>query len=173
MEPTELAQLVYDRTEIAETLCRYAFGLDHNDADSLASAFTEDASFDFTPAGAKLEIPFTTVSGRDAIVRTLLSILGPLDTSHTISNLQVQVNGDSASVYAYVLAQHYMPGDGPKQGTEYALLMNRYDAHLVRDGDKWRISRVAIDNAWAEGNPMILTALATYRAVRAKSKPRS
>ncbi len=56
-ELAQLAQLAYDRTEIADTLYRYAFGLDHGDPDSLASAFTEDCTFDFTPAGAKLWNP--------------------------------------------------------------------------------------------------------------------
>ena len=38
--------------------------------------------------------------------------------------------------------------------------MNRYDCELVRDGQKWRFKRVTIDNAWAQGNPEILNALA-------------
>ena len=38
---TGLAQLACDRYEIADALHRYAFGLDHGDPDSLASAFTE------------------------------------------------------------------------------------------------------------------------------------
>ncbi|MBA2585023.1 MAG: nuclear transport factor 2 family protein [Chthoniobacterales bacterium] len=64
MDPTDLAQLTYDRTEIADTFYRYALGLDHGDANSLASAFTADCVFDFTPAGAKLGIDFPVVSGR-------------------------------------------------------------------------------------------------------------
>ena len=41
---TNLTQLVSDRLEIADALHRYAFGLDHNDADALASAFTENCT---------------------------------------------------------------------------------------------------------------------------------
>ena len=48
---TDLAQLAHDRFEIADALHRYAFGLDHGDADSLASALTEGLPFDFRPAG--------------------------------------------------------------------------------------------------------------------------
>jgi len=43
---TDLAQLANDRFEIADALHRYAFGLDQGDADSLASALTEDCRFD-------------------------------------------------------------------------------------------------------------------------------
>ena len=60
---TDLAQLAHDRFEIADALHRYAFGLDHGDADSLASAVTEDCRFDFRPAGRKLEIDFPLLIG--------------------------------------------------------------------------------------------------------------
>ncbi len=164
------AQLANDRFEIADTLYRYAFGLDHGDADTLASAFTEDCVFDFRPAGRKLHLDFPKLSGRKAIVDALVTLLGPLDTSHTVSNLQIEVSDDSATLYAYVMAQHFMPREGPKPGSENALLMNRYDCELMRDGEKWRLKRVTIDNAWAQGNPEILNALATHRALVAKAK---
>ena len=65
---SDLAQLACDRYEITDALHRYAFGLDHGDADSLASAFTEDCEFDFRPAGKKLGIDFPKLNGREAIV---------------------------------------------------------------------------------------------------------
>jgi hypothetical protein len=167
---TDLAQLAFDRYEIADTLHRYAFGLDHGDADSLASAFTEDCLLDFTPAGKKLGLDFPKLTGRDAIVKALLPLLGPLDTSHTASNLQIEISNDSATLYAYVMSQHFMPREGSRPGSENALLMNRYDCELVRDGQKWRFTRVTIDNAWAQGNPEILNALAIRQALRAKPK---
>ena len=167
---TDLAQLSSDRFEIADTLHRYAFGLDHNHADSLASALTEDCRFDFTPAGKKLGMDFPRLTGRDAILKTVLPLLGPLDTSHTASNLQIEISGDTARLYAYVMSQHFMPREGPERGTEYALLMNRYDCELVRDGQKWHFKRVTIDNAWAQGNPEILNALAIQRALATKSR---
>ena len=167
---TELAQLAFDRHEIADTLHRYAFGLDHGDADSLASTLTEDCILDFRPAGKKLGLEFPKLTGRQAIVDSLLPLLGPLDTSHTVSNLQIEISGDSATLYAYVMAQHFMPGDGPRRETENALLMNRYYCELFRDGPKWRLNRVRIDNAWAEGDPEILNALATHRAITVKAK---
>ena len=169
--PIDLAQLANDRAEIADTLYRYAFGLDHGDADSLASAFTADAILDFTPAAAKLGIKFPVMTGRDVIVQTLIPLIGPLDTSHTASNLQIEVNGDSATLHAYVMSQHYMPGEGSRQGSDHTLFMNRYDADLVRDGQTWRFQHVSIDTAWAEGDPAIINALATLRAKRAKAKP--
>ena len=167
---SDLAQLACDRYDIADALHRYAFGLDHGDADSLASAFTEDCIFDFGPAGKKLEINFAKFNGRQAIVDALIPFIGPLDTSHTVSNLQIEISDDSATMYGYVMSQHFMPRQGCRRGSENALLMNRYDSELVRDGQKWRFKRVTIDNAWAQGNPEILNALAIQRALAAKTK---
>jgi len=33
-----------------------------------------------------------------------------------------------------VMSQHFMPREGCRRGSENALLMNRYDCELVRDG---------------------------------------
>ena len=167
---TDLAQQACDRYEIADTLHRYAFGLDHDDPDSLASALTEDCLFDFRPAGAKLGITFPALTSRDAILGNVLPLIGPLDTSHTASNLQIEISGDAATLSAYVMSQHFMPRQGSRRGSENALLMNRYDCELVRVGQKWRFKRITIDNAWVQGDPEILNALAGRQALRAKQE---
>jgi hypothetical protein len=74
-------------------------------------------------------------------------------------------------LYAYVMAQHFMPRQGPKPGSENALLMNGLDCELTREGEKWRFKTIVIDNAWAQGNPEILNALALHRVLSTKSKP--
>lgn len=165
---TNLIQQICDRHEVADTLYRYAFGLDHGDADSLASAFAEDCGLDFSPAGQKLGLDFPRLVGRQAILDALLPFLGPLDTTHTASNLQIEISGDTATLYAYVMSQHFMPREGVRRGSENALLMNRYDCDLVRDGEKWRFKRITIDNAWMQGDPEILNLRATHRALTAK-----
>jgi SnoaL-like protein len=168
---TDLARLAADRYEIADTLHRFAFGLDHGDADSLSSALMEDCILDFRPAGKKLGLDFPKLTGRQAIVNALIPLLGPLDTSHTVSNLQIEISEDSATLDGYVMSQHFMPREGSRPGSENALLMNRYDCELDRDGEKWRLKRVTIDNAWAQGNPEILNALAIHRVLTAKPRP--
>src|SRR5207248_6403628 len=122
---TDSSQLSSDRYSIADALHRFAFGLDHGDADSLSSALSEDCVLDFRPAGKKLELDFPKLTGRQAIVDGLVPLLGPLDTSHTASNLQIEVSEDTATLYCYMLAQHFMPREGPRPGSENALLMNR------------------------------------------------
>ena len=159
-----------DRYEIADALNRYAFGLDHHHADSLASALTEDCIFDFTPAAKKLGLRFQLLSGREAILTGVLPLIGPLDTSHSASNLQIEIDGDAATLQAYVQSQHFMPRRGSTAGSDHALLMNRYDCELVRDGARWRFKRITIANAWSMGNVDILNAVAEQYAIRTKAK---
>jgi hypothetical protein len=167
---TDLAQLANDRYEVADTLHRYAFGLDHGDADSLVSALAEDCVLDFRRADRKLHLGFPLITGRQAILDSVLPLIGPLDTSHTVTNLQIEISGDSATLSAYVMSQHFMPREGSRPGAENALLMNRYDSELVRDGQKWRFRRIIIDNAWSQGNPEVINALATHRVLTSKPK---
>jgi hypothetical protein len=169
---TDLAQLANDRYEIVDALHRYCFGLDHGDADSLASALTEDCVLDFRPAGKKLKLDFPRMASRQVIIDSILPLIGPLDTSHTVSNAQIELSDDSATLSAFVMSQHFMPREGCRRGSENALLMNRYDCEVVRDGQKWRLKSIVIDNAWAQGDPEILNALATYRVLTSKPKPK-
>jgi len=170
---TDLAQLAADRYEIGDALHRFAFGLDHGDADSLASALAEDCVFDFTPADKKLKLGFPKLAGRQAILDAVLPLIGPLDTSHTASNLQIEISDDSATLSAYLMSQHFMPREGSRRGSENALLMNRYDCELVRDGEKWRFKRITVDNAWCQGDPEIINVVATHRALTSRPKPRN
>src|SRR5438094_7986253 len=150
---TDLAQLANDRFEIADALHRYAFGLDHGDADSLASALTEDCRFDFRPAGRKLEIDFPLLIGRDVILNGVLPLIGPLDTSNSVSNSQIEIVGDTATLYAYVLSKHFMKHKGSRRGLEYALLMNRYDFNVMSERDKRSVNGITTDKNWAHRNP--------------------
>ena len=55
------------------------------------------------------------------------------------------------------MSQHFMPRKVRDRGSENALLMNRYECELVRDGQKWRIKRVTIDNAGHKAIPKFST----------------
>jgi hypothetical protein len=157
----QTVRTITDRAEIADALYRYAAGLDFGDAALLESALTDDATVDLTSATAKLGLDFPALTPRDVVVSALASAVGPLDTSHSITNIRIDITGDTATARCYAQANHYLPGDGPRPDrTRHALMMNRYDAEMARDGERWRIRRLQIDCAWFEGDPLVLVALA-------------
>ncbi|MFK4272213.1 nuclear transport factor 2 family protein [Streptomyces milbemycinicus] len=93
------------------------------------------------------------MSGRDTIVTTILAMFtGRVDTTHQITNARITIDGDTARLTALVEAQHLLIADP----TTHALLKNPYDVDLVRDGDRWVIRRLRIDNTWYTGEPTVI-----------------
>ncbi|GAA4619718.1 nuclear transport factor 2 family protein [Actinoallomurus vinaceus] len=139
-----------DRAEILDALYRFGLGQDLKDKELFASAFAADAELDFRPAAARWGGRPPVMSGRDTIVTTILAMFtGRVDTTHQVTNPRVAVDGDTARLTALVEAQHLLTAD---HGT-FALLKNPYDVELVRDGDRWVIRRMRIENAWYTGDP--------------------
>jgi len=142
-----------DKLAAAETLYRFAAGIDLKDDDLLASAFAADAVSDFRPAAAKAGFEYPVLQGREDIVAALSVSLKSLDTTHSVSNARVTVDGDWARLDALVEAQH-VPAADPSR---HYLMKNRYDVELVRQDDAWVIQRVTIDNVWRSGDPAVLS----------------
>jgi hypothetical protein len=139
-----------DRTEVLDALYRFGLGQDLKDGALFGSAFASDAELDFRPAAAKWNARPPLISGRDTIVTTILGMFtGRVDTTHQVTNPRVAVDGDTARLTALVEAQHLLTAD---HGV-FALLKNPYDVDLVRDGERWVIHRMRIDNAWFIGDP--------------------
>ncbi|MFI6510600.1 nuclear transport factor 2 family protein [Streptosporangium sp. NPDC050855] len=142
-----------DRAEILDALHRFALGQDLKDRELFASAFAADAELDFRPAASRWGGEPPPMSGRDTIVTTILdAFTGRVDTTHQVTNPRVAVDGDTARLTALVEAQHLLTGDH----ATFALLKNPYDVDLVRDGERWVIQRLRIENTWYTGDPVAI-----------------
>lgn len=145
-----VVQELKDRQEVIDALHRFGLGQDLQDRALFASAFAPDAELDFRPAAIKIGIDSRLMKGRDFIVDTILGLFaGRVDTTHVVTNPRVRVDGDTARLTAIVEAQHLLKADHDR----HALLKNRYAADLARDGERWVIQRVYIDNVWYTGDP--------------------
>lgn len=147
---TTSLQDLHDRVEIIDALYRFGLGQDRKDRALFASSFAADAELDFRPAAERWGAAPPVLTGRDAIADTILALFaGRVDTTHQVTNPRVTIDGDTAHLNALVEAQHLL---SPAHDV-HALLKNRYDAGLVRDGDRWVLRRVVIENAWYTGDP--------------------
>ncbi len=144
-----------DTLAVVDALYRFAAGIDLRDQALLASSLAEDAISDFRPAAAKAGFEYPVLEGRQAIVEALSTSLSSLDTTHSVSNPRVILNGNRARMEAMVEAQH-LPRHDPS--THY-LMKNRYDVELARQDDLWVIERVTIDNVWRTGDPAVLSVI--------------
>jgi hypothetical protein len=149
---TTLAQNTADRLSVADALYRFAAGIDLRDKDLLASALSEDAISDFRPAAAKAGFEYPVLQGRDTLIAALSASLSALDTTHSVSNARVILDGDTARMEALVEAQHVPRDDHSRQ----YLMKNRYDVDLIRSGDVWVMTRIVVDNVWRSGDAAVL-----------------
>ncbi|MFC7545627.1 nuclear transport factor 2 family protein [Plantactinospora sp. GCM10030261] len=139
-----------DRTEIVDALYRFGLGQDLADRDLFASAFAESAELDFRPAASRWGADVPVMTGRDAIVETILAMFADrVDTTHVVTNPRVRIDDDRAWLTAIVEAQHLLTADH----SVHALLKNRYDVELVRDRQRWVVRRMVIENVWYRGDP--------------------
>jgi len=142
-----------NKIAVVDALYRFAAGIDLRDQDLLASALAEDAVSDFGPAAAKAGFEYPVLEGRLNIVAVLSEALKLLDTTHSVSNPRVTLDGDRARLDALVEAQHVSRSDPSR----HFLMKNRYDVELVRQGDVWVIQRTTVDNVWRSGDPAVLS----------------
>lgn len=146
----EIADEIKDRHEIIDALYRFGLGQDLRDTELFSSAFAPDAELDFRPAAGKTGHGVPLMTGRSSIVEAILP--APIDTTHVVTNCRTEVNGDTARLTAIVEAQHLPNTDHSR----HFLMKNLYDVDLVRDGRRWVVQRMRIDNVWYTGDPEIL-----------------
>lgn len=142
-----------DKLAVVDALYRFAAGIDLRDKSLLSSSLAENAVSDFRLAAAKAGFDYPVIEGRDVIVAALTTSLATLDTTHSVTNPRVTIDGDKARLDALVEAQHVPRGDH----TRHYLMKNRYDVELERNGDTWVITRSTVDNVWRSGDPAVLS----------------
>ncbi len=144
--PPSFAHQAADKLAVVEALYRFAAGIDLRDKDLLVSALTDDAVSDFRPAAAKAGYEYPVIQGRDNIVSALSTSLSSLDTTHSVTNPRVTIDGDTARLHV------------PRSDhSRYYLMKNRYEVELVRDGEGWLIKRTIVDNVWRSGDLAVLS----------------
>jgi uncharacterized protein (TIGR02246 family) len=127
---------------IGETLARYAYAVDDGDADGVAAVFTEDGELDVGNG--------VVISGRAALLEFFRNRLARYTaSSHHLSNIRIQVDGDRASSVCYVYARIW-PVDAAEPGELWA----RYSDELVCAGEAWSIERRRLRAAGWHGFPM-------------------
>jgi hypothetical protein len=141
-----------EREAITDALYRAIIGFDSNDVAILNSAFS----------GEDVDIVFNAnpISGLDAVRTQLLDFVGPMDTTHMINNVRVDVKdgASTASLTAYALAQHCPPGRGNEPDGPKFLAASEYFIDLVKDKSDgvWKIKKWAMKIIWSQGDASVM-----------------
>ncbi len=133
---------VHDRLELHELLARYARAVDDRDWELYRSVFTEDAHIDYTSAGG-------IAGSRDEVADFLAEAFAAVPwAQHYVTNIEVDLDGDSAEVGAMFYNPMQLPGmDAP------SYCGGRYHHQAVRTERGWRSRRLVEENRWFLNSP--------------------
>lgn len=135
-------QALSDKLEIQEQLARYARGVDTRDWDLFKSVFTDDALLDYSSAG----IP---AGPRDQIAAIFeQAFTGIAMAQHFITNIEIELDGDSARVRAMFLNPMQIAGMA-----EQSTCGGHYVHDFVRTPAGWKSAKVVEHNLWFQNPP--------------------
>lgn len=142
-----------DRLDVAETIYRYAVGIDTKDFVLYRSIFAPDVHIDFASySGGE---PATMTS--DDWVERLVPVFGGLAaTQHSMSNPITAVDGDEATCRMYIRAHHVLD---EAVDSDWFTIGGFYDDTLVRSAEApagWLLTGVRLTVLWRQGNREIM-----------------
>jgi 3-phenylpropionate/cinnamic acid dioxygenase small subunit len=133
---------LHDRMEITDALHRYARAVDTRDWQLWRSVFTEDAHLDYRSAGG--------IAGtRDDVAKWLEEVLAALPvTQHYITNIEVELTGDTATVTAMFYNPMRFPGT-----QDMSECGGWYHHDFVRTAQGWKSRKLVEQNLWFKNPP--------------------
>jgi hypothetical protein len=140
-----------DKLAVAETVYRYATGVDRRDWALYRSLFTDSVTIDFSSFSP--ELPQRTLSADDWVAGLIPLFAGLAATQHSMTNPLVTVDGDTATITMYMQARHVHDPDDPES---WYTVGGYYDDTLVRVGSQWLLSGVRLTVTWRAGDPAIM-----------------
>jgi SnoaL-like domain len=136
---------VGDTLEIQRLLAHYARAVDAKDWELYRSLFTADAQIDYSSAMPGM------VGARDEIVKRLSESLEPLETMmHYITNIEVDLSGDTAQVRAMFYNPLQVPGFD-----QMSCCGGYYHHAMVRTEDGWRSRELREETVWFANPPVL------------------
>ena len=121
-------QRLLDERAVERLFHRYFERIDANDPEGASEYMTEDVEFEIMIGERR--------SGRDRFARGVGRVLnGYSATSHHVTNLLVDLDGDEGTAAMYVYAYHRMANTGDPW-----YLWARVRDRVRRVGDQWQIS---------------------------------
>lgn len=135
---------------VAQTLYRFAEGIDLRDWELLRSVFTDKLTVDYTSYRGGEPIEMTA---DDWVAKAQRRFATMVATQHSMTNPRVEDDGDVAACRMYVEAHHVAVVDGVEEhcriGGEYRNVLELIDG-------RWLVSTLQLNVRWLQGNRDVL-----------------
>ncbi|MEM9328465.1 MAG: nuclear transport factor 2 family protein [Bacteroidota bacterium] len=119
---------------------------DQQDWDQVSSSFHAQVRLDYSSMNGN---PAATLTPEEIITAWKGILPGFEHTHHQLGNMTSHVKGDSATVFCYGTASHYL---GHEAGNLW-IVVGTYDFQLVRiDDGNWKIASMTFDFKYQDGN---------------------
>jgi 3-phenylpropionate/cinnamic acid dioxygenase small subunit len=142
---------VAEKWDVAETVYRYALGIDTRDWPLYRSIFTEEIAIDFSSYNGQ---PGARMPADAWVQRLQRQFTGLEATQHTMSNPMVDfIDADHARCRMYMQAHHVLD---PKDTDSWYTIGGYYDDVLIRERAAWRIAAVTLNVLWQRGDASIM-----------------
>ncbi|KAH8705801.1 hypothetical protein BGW36DRAFT_368191 [Talaromyces proteolyticus] len=142
------------REAITDALYRCIVGLDTADFALFKSAWLVD---DPETAFVLLD---TSLIGFDNINEHMYKKIAPLQTTHTTSNIRIDVKDGAkeATATSHFIAQHFREGEGLDPTTKHLLTGGVYFVDFVKDDADglWKVKKWDVRVSWLEGDAAIV-----------------
>ena len=120
--------------------------------------FAEVVEIDYRSLGA----PEVTQDKNSQLQLNWKAVLPGFDkTVHTITNLKINISGDSADCDSDINAYHLLKGC---EGGDDWILIGKYKHHLIKKDGVWTIDKMGLFDLKQEGNLKLLVSAATKTA---------
>ncbi|WP_344767056.1 nuclear transport factor 2 family protein [Aeromicrobium panaciterrae] len=130
---------LWDRQQINDALLRYCRGIDRCDEELILSAYHPDARDDHGVfVGTAAEFSAWAVAGLLRVVQS---------TTHELSNVMIEVNGDTARAESLFVGSHVQDTD---EGITVNQFHGRYLDVLTFRNDRWAIEERRTVYDWTE-----------------------
>jgi hypothetical protein len=140
-----------DKLAVADTVYRYATGVDRRDWALYRSLFTETVTMDFSSFGP--DLPPRVMGADDWVAGIVPLFTGLAATQHSMTNPLATVVADTATITMYMQAHHVYD---PQDPASWYTVGGYYDDTLARVDGRWLLSGVRLIVTWRAGDPAIM-----------------
>ncbi len=139
-------EYLIDKNEVIDKVNDIVISADKKDWNSIIDCFADEVLLDYTSlTGGE---PSTLKP--EKIVEAWKELLpGFKITQHSVTNHQVQIEGDEASCFSYINAVHYLPNDS---GEDLWIVMGHFEHHLLKMENQWKVDKMKLIVTYIGGN---------------------
>ncbi len=144
-----------DKLSVAETIYRYAIGIDTRDFALYRSIFADNVAIDFSSYSGGAA---STMTADQWVAGVVPLFTGLAATQHSMTNPLAVITGDDATCRMYMQAHHVYDAADP---ASWFTIGGYYDDTLIRSSDGpagWLITGVTLTVLWRHGDPSIMDA---------------